>query len=324
MENILVTGCCGFIGHRISEILLQRGLSVVGMDNMNDSYDPRLKDWRLQKLRQYEGFSFHKADIGEFHEVRTVFSNYRVDAVIHLAARVGVRPSVDDPWTYLDTNMKGTLNLLECCKTKGIRKFILASTSGVYGDAGKRPFSVKESTDHPLAPYAATKKGAEALCYSYHYLCGMDITVFRYFTVYGPAGRPDMSYFRFIRNIDRGKPIPVFGDGSQERDFTYIDDIAEGTIRGLDHRGFGIFNLGNDRPVGLRRLISLIENNLEKKAEIAWLPMHPADMKATWADIAETKEVLQWRPMTLLEEGIKKTINWHQENRDLVVSLEDR
>ncbi|MFA5353598.1 MAG: NAD-dependent epimerase/dehydratase family protein [Thermodesulfovibrionales bacterium] len=324
MKNILVTGCCGFIGHRVSEILLERGLTVVGMDSLNDYYDPRLKEWRLQRLRQHEGFSFHKADVGDLHEVRTVFSNYTIEAVINLAARAGVRPSVDDPWVYMETNLRGTLNLLECCKAKGVRKFILASTSSVYGDNTKVPFSVQDSSDHPLAPYAATKKGAEVLCYSYHYLCGMDISVLRYFTVYGPAGRPDMSYFRFIKNIDTGKPIPVFGDGTQKRDFTYIDDIADGTIRCLGHRGFGIFNLGNDRPAELMQLIALIENNLGKKAEINWLPMHPADMKATWADIRATEEALQWRPKTPIEEGIEKTVSWYRDHREFVSALEDR
>ncbi len=324
VDTILVTGCCGFIGHRVSELLLQRGFSVAGMDNMNDYYDPRLKEWRLRLLRQNERFSFHRADVADLHEVRTVFSNHAVDAVINLAARAGVRASVEDPWVYLETNTKGTLNLLECCKDRGTRKFVLASTSSVYGDSQKIPFDVKDSTDHPLSPYAASKKGAELLCYSYHYLCGMDTTVLRYFTVYGPAGRPDMSYFRFIRNIDAGRAIPVFGDGTQKRDFTYIDDIAEGTIRCLDHRGFGTFNLGNDRPVELRRLISLIEEQLGIKAEITPLPMHPADMKATWADITATREALGWGPKTSLEEGIEKTVRWYRDHRELVQGLEDR
>lgn len=324
MDTILVTGCCGFIGHRVSEILLQRGFSVAGMDTMDACYDPRLKDWRLQRLRQNERFSFHRADVGSLHEVRTVFSNHALDAVINLADRAGGRNAVEDPWACLDTNTKGTLNLLECCKERGTKKFILGSTSGVYGDSTKLPFEEKDSTDHPLSPYAVSKKGAELLCYSYHHLCGMDTTVLRYFTVYGPAGRPDRSCFRFIRKIDEGRAIPVSGDGTQKRDFTYIDDIAEGTIRGLDHRGFGTFNLGSGRPVELNRLISLIGESLGRKAEINRLPMRPADVKAAWADITAAREALGWSPKTTLEEGIENTVGWYRDHRELVRGLEDR
>ncbi len=328
MKNIVVTGCCGFIGYKVAELLLERGIYVVGIDNMNDYYDTRLKDWRLRKLKsrseELKGFfDFYKCDIADFNSIKTVFSNYKVDAVINLAARAGVRASVEDPWAYLDTNLKGTLNLLECCKTSGVKKFVLASTSSVYGDNKKMPFSITDNTDHPLAPYSATKKGAEVLCYSYHYLYGIDVSVARYFTVYGPAGRPDMSIFRFIKNIDTGKPIPVFGDGRQSRDFTFIDDIADGTLRCLRSVGYEIFNLGSDNPIELMYVINLIEERLDKKAEIEWLPMHPADIKATWADIGTSKSRLDWSPMTSIEEGIKKTINWYIENRDFVKGLKD-
>lgn len=323
LKNILVTGCCGFIGYKVSEFLLSQGITVTGVDNMNDYYDPRLKEWRLEKLRAKDNFSFHQCDIGDFSLVKTVFSNYKIDAVINLAARAGVRASVEDPWAYLDTNLKGTLNLLECCKTNGVKKFVLASTSSVYGDNTKMPFSIGDNTDHTLAPYSATKKGAEVMCYTYHYLYGIDTTVFRYFTVYGPAGRPDMSIFKFIKNIDLGRPIPVFGNGKQKRDFTYIDDIADGTIKGLKDVGYEIFNLGNDRPVELMYVINMIEEKLGKKAEIQWLPLHPADITATWADINSSKERLNWSPKTSIEEGIEKTVNWYMENRDFVRNLKD-
>jgi nucleoside-diphosphate-sugar epimerase len=303
---------------------------------MNDYYDPRLKEWRLNQLKtrsqksevrsqkSKEGeFRFHQCDIGDFSSVKTVFSNYKIDAVINLAARAGVRASVEDPWAYLDTNLKGTLNLLECCKTNDVKKFVLASTSSVYGDNTKMPFSIGDNTDHTLAPYSATKKGAEVMCYSYHYLYGIDTTVFRYFTVYGPAGRPDMSIFKFIKNIDLGRPIPVFGNGKQKRDFTYIDDIADGTIKGLKNVGYDTFNLGNDRPVELMYVINMIEEKLGKKAEIQWLPLHPADITATWADINSSKERLNWSPKTSIEEGIEKTVNWYMENRDFVRNLKD-
>jgi nucleoside-diphosphate-sugar epimerase len=243
--------------------------------------------------------------------------------VINLAARAGVRASVEDPWAYLDTNVKGTLNLLECCKDFQVGRFVLASTSSVYGDNTEMPFKVSDPTDHPLAPYSATKKSAEVLCYSYHYLYGIDVLVPRYFTVYGPAGRPDMSIFRFMKNIDMGNPIPVFGDGTQKRDFTYIDDIAEGTVRCLGERGYKLFNLGNDRPVELRYVISLIEEQLGKKAEIEWLPLHPSDIYATWADIGSAREVLGWAPTTSIEEGIKETLRWYRDNRALVRDLKD-
>lgn len=329
MRNILVTGCCGFIGYKVSELLLELGDSVIGIDNINDYYDPRLKEWRLEQLKTRsqklkEGkFNFHTCDIGDFNSVKTVFSNYKIDAVINLAARAGVRASVEDPWAYLDTNLKGTLNLLECCKTHEIKKFVLASTSSVYGDNTKMPFSVGDNTDHTLAPYSATKKGAEVMCYSYHYLYGIDVTVFRYFTVYGPAGRPDMSIFKFIKNIDLSRPIPVFGNGRQRRDFTYIDDIADGTIKGLKNVGYEIFNLGNDRPIELMNVINMIEEKLGKKAEIQWLPLHPADITATWADINSSKERLGWSPKTPIEDGIEKTVNWYIENRDFVRNLKD-
>jgi len=327
MNTILVTGCCGFIGYKVAALLLEQGKSVIGVDNLNDYYDTRLKEWRLNLLKEKSNktgrFIYHYYDISDFESVKTVFSNHNIDAVINLAARAGVRASLEDPWVYLDTNMKGTLNLLECCRNYNVRKFVLASTSSVYGDTKKIPFHVFDSTDRPLAPYSATKKGAEVLCYSYHYLYGMDISIARYFTVYGPAGRPDMRIFKFIKNIDMGRPIPVFGDGRQRRDFTYIDDIADGTLRCLEPAGYEIFNLGNDRPIELMYVINLIQEQFGKKAEIQWLPLHPADIHATWADISSSRERLGWSPVTTIEDGIKKTIEWYKTNKDFVRSLKD-
>ncbi len=329
MKNVLVTGCAGFIGWKVSERLLEENVNVVGVDNLNDYYDPRLKEWRLQQLKaknQESGlkgdreFNFQQCDISSFDAVKTVFSNYKLDAVINLAARAGVRASVEDPWVYLDTNVKGTLNLLECCKEFGVNKFVLASTSSLYG-LNEMPFREIDRTDSPLAPYSATKKGAEVLCYSYHYLHGLDISIPRYFTVYGPAGRPDMSIFIFIKNIDNGITIPVFGDGRQQRDFSYIDDIADGTLRCLQPFGYEIFNLGNDNPVELMYVIDMIEDSLGKKAVMKFLPRHPADVFATWAHIEKSKERLNWYPKTTIEEGIKKTVEWYLENREFVNSL---
>ncbi len=322
MNTILVTGCAGFIAYKTCEKLLERGITVIGIDNLNDYYDTRLKDWRLKLLNNKNGFEFIKCDITDFDKVKEIISSNKVDAIINLAARAGVRASVEDPWAYLDTNTKGTLNLLECCKRYEIRKFILASTSSIYG-LNKIPFNEIDNTDHTLAPYSATKKGAEAICYSYHYLYGIDIAIPRYFTVYGPAGRPDMSIFKFIKNIDIGRPIPVFGDGRQKRDFTYIDDISEGTVKCLNLFGFELFNLGNHNSVELMYVINLIQDFLGKKAEINWFPLHPADVKATWADIEKAKDKLGWIPETSIEEGLRKTVQWYRENSDFIKTLRD-
>jgi nucleoside-diphosphate-sugar epimerase len=320
LKTILVTGCAGFIGWKVSEKLLAENVSVVGIDNMNDYYDTKLKAWRLDQLKRNSQFTFHQRDIGIFQEVKTVFANHQIDAVINLAARAGVRASVEDPWAYLDTNTKGTLNLLECCKDSGVKKFVLASTSSLYG-FNEMPFRETDRTDTPLAPYSATKKGAEVFCFSYHYLFGLDVSIPRYFTVYGPAGRPDMSIFIFIKNIDTGIPITVFGDGKQKRDFSFIDDIADGTLKCLQPFGYEIFNLGNDNSVELMYVINLIENALGKKALIKFSPRHPADVVATWADIEKSKARLGWYPKTTIEDGIKKTVQWYAENRDFVKSL---
>lgn len=329
MKTVLVTGCAGFIGWKVSEKLLDQDINVIGIDNINDYYDPKLKEWRLAHLQAKvkdhpsgaaTAFRFFQADIGSHDAVKEVFSLNKIDAVINLAARAGVRASVADPWVYLDTNTKGTLNLLECCKDHAVKKFVLASTSSLYA-FNKMPFRETDGTDTPLAPYSATKKAAEALCYSYHYLYGIDISIPRYFTVYGPAGRPDMSIFIFIKNIDNGVPFTVFGDGKQQRDFSYIDDIAEGTLKCLQPFGYEIFNLGNDHPVELMHVITMIEDLLGKKAVMNFSPRHPADVIATWAHIEKAREKLNWYPTVSIEEGIQKTVDWYRENRDFINSL---
>lgn len=320
MKNILVTGCAGFIGCKVSQILLDMNKKVIGIDNMNNYYDPALKKWRLNTLKDNPNFAFYKLDIENYKGLSDVFVRNKIDAVINLAARAGVRASVENPWVYLDTNTKGTLNLLECCREFKTNKFVLASTSSIYG-LDEMPFKEDKKTDTPLAPYAATKKGTEVLCYSYHYLNSLDISILRYFTVYGPAGRPDMSIFKFIKNIDAGVPIPVFGDGNQTRDFTYIDDIADGTIRALKPTGYEIINLGSDHPVKLMDVIKLIEENLGKKAKMEFLPRHPADVTATWAHIEKAKDILGWKPKTSIEQGIKNTVKWFLENKKFLKKL---
>jgi nucleoside-diphosphate-sugar epimerase len=320
MKNIIVTGCAGFIGWKVSQLLLEKNKKVIGIDNINNYYDPALKIWRLGILKKYPNFKFYKVDIGDYKKTRKIFQENKIDAVINLAARAGVRASVENPWVYLDTNTKGTLNLLECCKDYKVKKFILASTSSLYASLDM-PFKETSKTDTPLAPYSATKKGAEALCHAYHYLYGIDITIVRYFTVYGPAGRPDMSIFKFVKNMDAGKPIPLFGDGTQTRDFTYIDDIADGTIRALKTKGYEIINLGSDHPVKLNYVIGLLEKNLSKKAKIKRLKMHPADVTATWANIEKAKKMLGWKPKMPLEKGIENTVKWFLENKKFLKSL---
>ncbi|RLA85569.1 MAG: nucleotide sugar epimerase [Deltaproteobacteria bacterium] len=312
----LVTGAAGFIGSQVARLLLQSGERVVGVDNLNEAYDPRLKNWRLDQLRGFANFSFYRLDICDQKALGGLFEKEGpFDAVLNLAARAGVRASVEDPQGYFETNVTGTLNLLELCRRYGIRKFVLASTSSLYGAHNPRPFREDADTSYPLSPYAASKKAAEALCYTYHYLHGIDVTVLRYFTVYGPAGRPDMSIFRFIRWIAEGEPLVVFGDGSQQRDFTYIDDIARGTLSALKPVGYQIINLGSDRPVSITELINLLEGLLSKKARVVHQPPHAADVPATWADITKARELLGWEPQTGLEEGLKRTVMWYFDNR---------
>src|SRR5574341_2355481 len=263
MACYLVTGCAGFIGAKVTERLLADGHTVVGVDNLNDAYDVRLKHWRLDQMRHHPRLAFHALDISARPALAEVFRTQTAtgapfEAVINLAARAGVRQSVQNPWVYVETNVTGTLNLLELCREHRVPKFVLASTSSLYGQNNPVPYQEDVNTDRPLSPYAASKKAAEALCYTYHYLFGIDVTVLRYFTVYGPAGRPDMSLFRFVRWISEGRPVLVYGDGRQSRDFTYIDDIARGTIAALKPMRFEIINLGSDRPLALMNAIRLI------------------------------------------------------------------
>ncbi len=321
-----MTGCAGFIGWKVCELLLQEGHTVTGIDTLNEAYDARLKQWRLQQLETHPGFSFHRLDVTDRPALRNLFiskfeiRNSKFESVINLAARAGVRQSLEDPWAYYDTNVTGTLNLLELCRKFNVQKFILASTSSVYGEA-ERPFHEDAPTDRPLSPYAASKKAAETLCYTYHRLYGLDVTVFRYFTVYGPAGRPDMSIFRFVKWIAESQPLIVYGDGTQERDFTYVDDIARGTVLGLKPLGYEIINLGSDHPVKLNQIIESIERLLGQKGVIQSRPGHPADVPATWADVSKAKRLLGWTPETTWEEGLEQAVKWYLEHRSLANSI---
>jgi len=312
--RILLTGVAGFIGWKTARKLLENGYEVVGVDNINDYYDVSVKLWRLKNLEGFSNFKFHRVDIENLEALRVIFEIYSpIDAIINLAARAGVRYSLENPFVYMTTNAQGTLNLLELSKDYGVKKFVLASTSSLY--AGQpMPFKETLPVNTPISPYAASKKAAEVTAYTYHYQYGIDVTVVRYFTVYGPAGRPDMSVFRFIYKIMKNEPIEVYGDGTQSRDFTYVDDIAEGTIKALKPLGYEIINLGGNHPYKLNELISKIENLLGKKAKIVHKEFHKADMRATWADITKAQELLGWKPKVSLDEGLKRTVQWFKEN----------
>ena len=318
MATYRVTGVAGFIASKVAEFLLADGHTVVGVDNLNDAYDVRLKHWRLAQLEGKPGFEFHRLDITNRPELRELWESRGIspfDAVINLAARAGVRQSVENPWVYFETNTTGTLNLLELCREFGVNKFVLSSTSSLYGKDNPMPYREDADTNHPLSPYAASKKAAEVLCYTYHYLYGIDVTVFRYFTVYGPAGRPDMSLFRFVQWISEGRPVTVYGDGTQSRDFTYVDDIARGTIAGLRPLGYEVINLGSDTPVVLMDAIRLVEELVGRKAVLKYKPRHPADVTATWADIGKAERLLGWQPQVRFEAGVGQLAAWYRENR---------
>lgn len=313
MTTVLLTGTAGFIGSRVAELLLEEGYQVIGLDNLNDYYDVTLKLWRLKSLKQISAFTFHKIDIENYAALDLIFRFYSPNAVINLAARAGVRYSMENPFIYLSTNAAGTLNLLELCRKYAVSKFVLASTSSLY--AGHSiPFNEDLPVNTPISPYASSKKSAEAMAYSYHYLYDIDVSILRYFTVYGPAGRPDMSIFRFIKSIMEEKTIEIFGDGSQSRDFTYVDDIARGSIKALRLLGYEIINLGNNQPVNLMKVIAIIEEYTGKKALYEHKNFHKADLPATWANIDKAKSLLDWQPAISLAEGIKRTIDWFIQN----------
>jgi len=317
---ILVTGCAGFIGAKVSEKLLRMGKELIGVDDMNDYYDVSLKKWRLKNLKEFRNFRFSRIDITDYSALQKIFAKNDIEIVYHLAARAGVRPSIKDPQIYFMVNVGGTVNLLELSVKHKINKFIFSSSSSVYAGA-VMPFKEEAELNKPLSPYAASKRSAELICYTYHHLYNLNTIILRYFTVYGPAGRPDMSPFRFIKFISEGREVPVYGNGSQMRDFTYIDDIAEGTIRAGNLTGFEIINLGNNHPHKLTELIVTIEKYLGKKAKVKHYPFESADMKSTWADITKAKRMIRWKPLTSLEEGIKRTVDWFRDNEKLVSGI---
>lgn len=320
-KRILVTGVAGLVGAATAHHLLERGDTVVGVDNLNAYYSPKIKEFRLEELDPQENFTFEKLDIEDPVGVGDLFERHSFDAVINLAARAGVRWSLIDPFVYVRTNMLGTTHLLENCQRHGVKTFVLASTSSLY--AGQEmPFVETLPVNEPISPYAASKKGAEAMAYTFHHLYGLDVTVLRYFTVYGPAGRPDMSVYRFIQNMQKDQPLTVSGDGKQQRDFTFIDDIATGTVAAVDaSHGFEVINLGGNRPVELNHVIKLIAEELGCSPRIIHKPFHQADMKATWANTEKAGLLLDWKPTVPVEAGIARTVRWHEANRERLLDI---
>jgi len=328
----LVTGAAGFIGSHTSHRLLARGDEVVGLDNLNDYYDPLLKEARLARLQALPGFSFVKMDLADREGIPALFAKERFDRVIHLGAQAGVRYSLQNPLAYVDSNVVGTANILEGCRHHGVQHLVYASTSSVYGANTAMPFSVHQNVDHPLSFYAATKKATELMAHTYSHLYGLPTTGLRFFTVYGPWGRPDMALFLFTKNILEGKPIDVFNHGQHKRDFTYVADIVEGVLRASDrppvadatwnsdapdpassNAPYRLYNIGNNQPVELMRYIEVLEACLGRKAEKNFLPLQVGDVPATWADIEALQQDVGYTPATPVEEGIAHFVKWYKE-----------
>ena len=318
MSNYLVTGAAGFIGARTSAMLIEQGHTVLGVDNLNEAYDVRIKEYRLRKLQELNGFEFVRDDISdrEILNRQSPITNYQFDAVINLAAWAGVRASVKNPWVYVESNVIGTLNMLELCRQAGTKKFLVASTSSIYGENPPYPTPETASSSEPLQPYAASKKGAEAMAHAYHHLYDIDVSVVRFFTVYGPAGRPDLAIFRFVKWISEEQPVRVNGDGEQSRGFTFIDDITRGIIAALKPLGFEIFNLGGHEVITINDLIKLVEDVVGKKAIVQYGPPDLADMRSNWADVSKARQLLGWQPQFTLREGIGKLVEWYRAERE--------
>ena len=313
-EKILVTGCAGFIGFHLTKSLLDDGYEVLGIDNINNYYDPKLKLARLEELKPYKNFKFEKIDIANRDILTQAFQSFNPQKVVNLAAQAGVRYSIENPYAYMDSNLVGFLNIIELCRLSKIEGFVYASSSSVYGGNEKIPFSTEDRVDNPISLYGATKRANELIANSYSHLYGLHTTGLRYFTVYGPWGRPDMAMFIFTKKILAGESIPVFNNGNMKRDFTYISDIISGTRAAIDKNyKCEVFNLGNHRSEQLMDVVSLIEQNLGRKAEINFLPMQPGDVPESFADIDKSSEMLNFQPTTNVDVGIGKFINWYNE-----------
>ncbi|RZN18164.1 NAD-dependent epimerase [Bradyrhizobium sp. Leo121] len=331
-DDLLVTGCAGFIGLHLTQRLLAAGQRVIGIDNLNDYYDPALKLARLDLIKEHPNFTFHQLDLADRAGMKALFEQYRFPAVVHLAAQAGVRYSLQNPHAYADSNLEGFINILEGCRHNGCRHLLFASSSSVYGANTKQPFSVRDNVDHPISLYAATKKANELLAHSYSHLYRIPMTGLRFFTVYGPWYRPDMALYLFARAISEGKPINLFNNGNMRRDFTYVDDVVEAMIRLVDHVPQGdpdwsgdepnpssstapwrIYNIGNNRPEELMHVVTLLEKGLGREAEKVLLPMQPGDVPATFADVDDLAREIGFRPQTRIEDGVEKFVAWFRD-----------
>ena len=334
MKKILVTGAAGFIGFHVSQYLLAAGQNVIGLDNINDYYDVNLKNARLEQLKQNANFIFYKTDLADKKSLEELFAKEQPDHVINLAAQAGVRYSLTNPEAYINSNIVGFTNILECCRHNNVKHLVYASSSSVYGANTKMPFSVHDNVDHPVSLYAATKKANELMAHTYSHLYGLPTTGLRFFTVYGPWGRPDMALFLFAEAILKGEAINVFNYGKMQRDFTYIDDIVEGVVRvaqkipagnpkwsgddpdpGTSKAPYKIYNIGNNNPVELQYLIEVLERALGKKAEKNYMPIQPGDVPATYAEVDDLMRDVGFKPSTPIEEGVQKFVDWFLEYR---------
>ena len=320
MKKVLITGAAGFIGYHLSQRLISQGIEVYGIDNMNDYYDVELKKMRLSKLQQNENFSFTEGDIADKEKVEGIFKSFRPDTVMNLAAQAGVRYSITNPDSYIKSNVIGFYNILECCRHYPVDHLVFASSSSVYGGNKKVPYSEADKVDNPISLYAATKKSDELLAYSYSHLYGIPATGLRFFTVYGPMGRPDMAYFGFAEKIMHGKKIDIYNNGDMLRDFTYIDDIVEGVTRILTHipvpddptgAKYKIYNIGNHNPVRLMDFITVLEKAIGREAEKNFMPMQPGDVYETYADVTELMKDVGFKPSTSIETGIQNFADWY-------------
>ncbi len=330
-NTCLITGAAGFIGYHLSKRLLDEGVHVVGCDNMNDYYDVELKEARLNKLSVHDNFKFHRIDIADRNALSCIFDESQFDVVVNLAAQAGVRYSIENPSAYIDSNLVGFGNVLECCRQHDVKHFVFASSSSVYGANTTMPFSVHHNVDHPVSLYAATKKSNELMAHSYSHLYDLACTGLRFFTVYGPWGRPDMAYFKFTKAICEGKPITVYNHGKMMRDFTYIDDIVEGVVRvmkkrpepntawdgahpdaGSSYARYRIYNIGNNTPVKLMDFIETLENSLGEKAKKEFLDMQAGDVRATYADVEDLMHDVGFKPSTPLKDGLERFVAWYR------------
>ncbi|WP_213818818.1 NAD-dependent epimerase [Garciella nitratireducens] len=330
--KILITGSAGFIGFHLSNLLLENNYQVIGIDNLNDYYDPKLKQARLEMLEQNNNFTFYKVDLKDKAEVDKIFKTYKPEYVINLAAQAGVRYSIKNPYAYVDSNLIGFINILEACRNYPVRHLLYASSSSVYGGNKVAPFSTNHNVDHPVSLYAATKKSNELMAHTYSHLYGIPTTGLRFFTVYGPWGRPDMAYFSFTKNIIEGNPIKVFNHGKMERDFTYIDDIVEGIYKLLDvipesnpewdetkddistsFAPYKIYNIGNNQPVQLMKFINILEEKIGKEAEKIYMDMQPGDVLRTYADVSDLEKDIDFKPSTSIEDGLGRFVGWYRE-----------